>query len=311
MLNAGPPLTPLAQIGLGIAFAAVAVFLRSLLPLNPQQMPTITVVISVALATTFFGVRTGATCAVAGGLACWYLFFNPRSWSLAGGAWIPLLGFSIIALVIITTSYLYRRSERVLHERALADVAAEADRAKLFAGELAHRLKNTLTIVQALALQTLDGGSAQTRAFTDRLRALAKGNDLLSHHVSDPSARLDDVVRALVTPLAGDRAEFRLSEARLSSSDVITLALSLHELATNATKYGALSCPSGRIIVSSDDLGRCLRLTWKEYDGPPVRPPERSGFGVRLLRRAGMNACLDFEADGVRCTFDVQKQPGG
>ena len=313
LIKATPGLSPLVKIGLGLAVGCIAVIVRSFLPLNPQQLPTITVVIGTAVTTTFVGVRAGSTCAIIGGIGCWYYFFNPRSWSLANGSWIPLLGFTIIAGVIISTSFLYRRSEQQAHRRELEEIANAAETAQLFASELAHRLKNTLTIVQALTLQTLDSTSPRTEAFNDRLRALATGNDLLSHHVSNPSAKLSDIARAIVAPFAdNDRVRFQGVDIRLPSSEVITLALAFHELATNATKYGALSVPTGTLTISSEDRGGRIRLTWEEQGGPPVEPPQRRGFGTRLLRRAGMNTQLEFASAGVRCSFEIRQfsEPG-
>ena len=89
--------------------------------------------------------------AVVGGLLSWYLFFNAYSWSLANDAWIPLIGFSVIAMVIVSTAALYRGSERRLHAQELMALTEQAANAELFAREMAHRLKNALAIVQSIA----------------------------------------------------------------------------------------------------------------------------------------------------------------
>lgn len=308
-IRASPRRAPYFQIGIGLVAALIAVVVRSALPLNPQQLPTITVVIAMSLVTPLFGIRAGITCAVSGGLASWYLFFNPRSWSLADGAWIPLIGFTIIAAVIIGTSHLYRVSERQHHRSELRELARQARNAQIFAGEMSHRLKNALAIVQAIALQTMDPSAPATAKFTGRLKALADANDLLSEHVSKPVANIADVIEASIRPFRDREARFALTgpDAPIPAQQVVALALALHELSTNAVKYGSLSLPAGRVTIAVEDHADHLELTWKEHDGPAVKPPERTGFGTRLLYRSGTDTRIDYEADGLRCTLSVRK----
>jgi two-component sensor histidine kinase len=90
----------------------------------------------------------------------------------------------------------------------------------------------------------------------------------------------------------------------------LSLTLCLHELATNAVKYGALSNGTGRVSVSWDVAGdaehRRLKLTWQEKDGPPVKAPERKGFGSLLIQSTGESeTCIDFRPDGLRCVLDL------
>jgi PAS domain S-box-containing protein len=116
--------TFIAEIAMGVAAAVIAVGIRFALPIRPEQLPTATVVIMLALVTTFVGLRAGIVTALLGGLASWYLFLNPPlSWSLANGAWISLLGYMIVAVVILTTSELYRTSERLRHEKEIEAAA--------------------------------------------------------------------------------------------------------------------------------------------------------------------------------------------
>jgi hypothetical protein len=135
------------QIAAGIAAALVAVAVRYSLPLLPTQLPVLTVVIALALTTTFIGLPSGIATAVVGGLLSWYLFFTAHSWEFSPGGAIPLLGFVVTASVIITTSHLYRVSEQRNHRAELSALQKEAEAAQLFARELAHRLKNTLAVV--------------------------------------------------------------------------------------------------------------------------------------------------------------------
>jgi len=93
------------------------------------------------------------------------------------------------------------------------------------------------------------------------------------------------------------------SETPLPDQQVVSLAIALHELGTNAVKYGALSKAEGWVSVDWTDADGRLQLEWKEHDGPPVKAPTSKGFGSRLLARAAMGTDLHFELDGLRCVF--------
>jgi len=305
------PSRPLAvQIGIGVLAALIAICIRYSLPLQPIQIPTLTVVIALALVTTFVGIVAGITTAVTGGVLACYLFFDvPFSWSLANGAWVPALAYVVIATVIVTTSYLYRSSEQARHERDVALLRNEAETANLFAREMAHRLKNALTIVQSIAFQTIGVETAEAGKFAGRLKALADANELLTEHVEMPTAKVAQVIGAAVKPFGGVGSRIRLDsvDAAIPAQQVVSLALAIHELATNASKYGALAAPDGWVEIRVEDKGERLEVRWAEHDGPPVVTPEAQGFGTRLLRRAGMNAKLDFAPDGVRCSIRIHK----
>jgi two-component sensor histidine kinase len=297
------------QISIGAAAAVVAVAVRYSLPLTPQQLPTITVVIALAVVTTFVGIWAGVTTALVGGLASWYFFFNANSWSLANDAWVPLIGFVVIATVIINTAYLYRSSERMRHEGEMAKLRAEADTANLFAREMGHRLKNALTIVQSIAFQTIGPAVPESAKFAGRLKALAAANELLSEHVRQPTAAITDVIDAALEPFRDSQSRFHIDavSAPIPAQQVVSVALVIHELATNATKYGSLSNGEGTVSLEVKDAGDHLRLTWKERDGPQVLQPANQGFGTRLLRRSGIDTRLEFEPDGLCCTIGIRK----
>lgn len=287
----------------------LAVLVRLSLPLAPQQLPTLPVVVTLAVITTFVGLRAGVATAVVGGVLSWYFFFNPYSWSLANQAWIPLLGFTVIATVIITTAQMYRSTARASHERDLRRLQAEADTAQLFAREMAHRLKNALTIVQSLAFQTIGTSSEEAAKFAGRLKALAEANELLNEHIDRPCATVTEVIQAALMPF-GLRRRFDVTsvQAAIPSQQVVALALALHELTTNAVKYGALSGSTGRVTINVVEAGQHLHLTWKEHGGPVVQQPTGAGFGTRLLQRSGVNTELAFETDGLRCSMGLRRQ---
>ena len=185
-------------------------------------------------------------------------------------------------------------------------------RQRLLINELNHRVKNTLATVQSIAAQTLRSAPDLPRAreaFEARLLALAGAHDLLTAE-SWHGARLADVVASAMTPFETERRP-QISRSGpavwLTAQRALALSMALHELATNAVKYGALSVPEGRVTirwtVSDDDM---LTLSWVEQDGPPVQPPQRSGFGSRLLQRSlarelGGDVVFTFAPEGVRC----------
>lgn len=176
---------------------------------------------------------------------------------------------------------------------SVARLQAQADQ-KLLNDELSHRLKNTLAVVQAISAQTL-GGRADPEAldaFGSRLEALSKAHDVLLQQ-NWSAARIAALVSEVLGSLnAAERVDVRGVDINLGSRAVLSLAMLLHELTTNAMKHGALSNADGRVALSwrIEGLGpeAVFNLGWRESGGPPVREPERLGFGSRLIR-AGLS----------------------
>jgi PAS domain S-box-containing protein len=197
-------------------------------------------------------------------------------------------------------------------------VAAEGQR--LLINELNHRVKNTLAIVQGLASQSfrrLDGAAEASAAFDARLNALAAAHSLLTERNWEP-AQLGETIRSAVEATAGsDNARFTFNGPDLSlpPQTGVSLAMIVHELCTNAIKYGALSVPSGRIAVDWQlkPAGEScdLSIDWRESGGPAVAAPTRRGFGSRLIER-GLSAdghhavTLDFRPEGLQCHFTMR-----
>jgi PAS domain S-box-containing protein len=199
------------------------------------------------------------------------------------------------------------------------DVTAhrDAERAqRILVSELSHRVKNTLAVVQAMASQTFDTErpvAESLAAFESRLRALAGAHDLLVTHAWEEVA-LRGVVEATVAPHDPGQARIVVSgpPVMLGSTAAVAVAMAVHELLTNAAKYGALSTPSGRVDLHwrFDPVAQCVNMTWKESGGPAVSPPAQRGFGVRFIERvlacqASGAATVAFEGDGVRCNFET------
>lgn len=153
--------------------------------------------------------------------------------------------------------------------------------------ELGHRLKNTLAMVQAIASQTLRDLSDKPslNAFNERLAALGHAHDVLLRR-DWTGASLAEVVGASVEPHdAGSRVAIDGPDIRIGSRTAVALSLMLHELATNAIKYGALSVPEGSVRLSWRIDAETMHFHWQETGGPPAKPTEHKGFGTRLINR--------------------------
>ena len=196
----------------------------------------------------------------------------------------------------------------------ITQTKAAERRQQLLVAELDHRVKNTLAIVQGIAYQTLRGGDVPetvAEAFAGRLQALASAHDILTH-AGFETAGLAGLARAVLAVHDGESARIHLhgDEVQLSPQLAVNLAVALHELATNAVKYGALSVPAGRVDLAWEAKGGRLALTWRESGGPPVTEPKREGFGTRMIRRALASelrgpVTLEFRPDGLVCKIDA------
>ncbi|KAA0123434.1 HAMP domain-containing protein [Methylobacterium sp. P1-11] len=208
------------------------------------------------------------------------------------------------------------RSTAALHTEIQRGRALQAQQGTML-HELNHRVKNTLATVQALARQSR--GSAEV--LEARILALSKTHDLLTRE-DWSGASLREVLENELGPYrtGGDQIRLDGPDVSLSPREVLALGMTIHELTTNAAKYGALSVREGRVrvawsLTAGAAGGRRLQFTWQESGGPPVQPPTRVGFGTRLIaggvRRELAGAVeLAFETAGLRCGIDVPLDPG-
>jgi PAS domain S-box-containing protein len=152
--------------------------------------------------------------------------------------------------------------------------------------EANHRIKNLLGLVQAIARQTAAGSPEDfVGRFTERIQALAANQDLLGRN-QQRGADLEELVRAQLAHFAdliGSRIAVGGPKLRLNAPAAQAIGLTLHELATNAGKYGATSTDGGRVDVSWQSEGDVFIMTWRERDGPPMQPPKRRGFGTTVI----------------------------
>lgn len=186
---------------------------------------------------------------------------------------------------------------------------------RLLINELNHRVKNTLAIVQGIAWQSFrSSGMARSaiEAFEGRLSALSAAHDVLTRQSWEAATMASIVAGAVAPHHAGDgRLTAEGPSVELEPKTAVALGLAMHELATNAVKYGALSTAAGRVEVRWAVDAGLLRLTWRESDGPLVSMPSRRGFGARLLEQGLAEELrgavrLEFRPEGVLCVVEAQ-----
>ncbi|MFC5083826.1 PAS domain S-box protein [Microvirga arabica] len=210
------------------------------------------------------------------------------------------------AVSIKATGVAFEITERKLWE----------ERQRLLINELNHRVKNTLATVQSIALQSFRHTNAATgsnvTAFQERLFALARAHDILTRDNWE-GAELRDIVGEVIEPYCREssgRCDIDGPRVRLTPSMALALSMAVHELATNAAKYGALSVSDGQVSISwsiAPGEPRQLTLCWQERGGPPVAFPARNGFGTRLIERSlaqelAGEVSLAYVPTGVVCT---------
>jgi two-component sensor histidine kinase len=201
---------------------------------------------------------------------------------------------------------------QTLSEASL-ELKRRRDQSEFLMGELAHRAKNQLAVIKGMALQTAKQSTNVDQfveQFSHRIQGLAESQDLMLRQ-SWQGAWLGDLVRAHLELFAvGNRATLEGPNTFLNAHAVQNIGFALHELATNATKHGALSTPQGQVSVSWDNDGDRIRLSWIESNGPHVHAPQRRGFGSLVLTDLVAQALqgtssLDFSVDGLRWCLDI------
>ena len=198
--------------------------------------------------------------------------------------------------------------------RMAAAIARAEALHELLIDEVNHRVKNTLATVQSLSAQTFRGSAdnAARSKFDARLSSLGRAHDVLSATKWE-NADIGDVVSATLEPFTStnpDRISVNGPRVSMSPRAVVMLSMAVHELATNATKYGALSGAHGRVMVDwTMKTGRIVELDWSESGGPAVQKPQHAGFGSTLIEKGfavqmGGSATLRYEPDGLKCTLE-------
>lgn len=224
-------------------------------------------------------------------------------------------GVAAQAATAIDNARLFQAAQYEIAERKRIE-----EHQRLLLAELNHRVRNTLAIVQSIAGQTLRHASSaenfRTR-FEQRIMALSEAHSLLTDSNWEGASVRVIIERVLNPYAAGGEPRYQIAtgdDVRVGPNAAVSLLMALHELATNAAKYGALSRTKGRALISwsvEQEPGKMRRLhvRWEETGGPKVKTPTRQGFGSRLIRglaaESGGEAKLDFAATGLICEFDL------
>jgi two-component system CheB/CheR fusion protein len=204
---------------------------------------------------------------------------------------------------------------------AFVDISRRAkleEQNRLLLNELSHRVKNTVAIIQAISRQTIRPlvSERDFKSYEQRLVALAAAHDLLFGKPAF-TAKIHDVAETTMNPIAGlalSRIDMHGPDLHLDPQVALTLSMILHELGTNACKYGALSQPGGRLDISWDlapaGKGALACVRWKESGGPPVRAPAKTGFGTKLLDISvkgmkGGTVKVNYEPQGLSCDITL------
>lgn len=315
LVSPSPPLA--AQAGVAILLLALATVLRVVLtPWLGDGVAYVTYFPTLILCTLAAGPSAGMIFLLLSPLAAAYFILGePGVFEFEGEHGAGLAAYLFSAGLVL---WLCRQLSRTVRQ---LDSAHRQER--LLVLELQHRVKNTLTVVQSLAAQTFTTRpepAAFREAFSERLIALGRAHNVLSL-TGWRDVPMGDLVRGALRPFSTASANtFDLSgeDFTLSAALVVDTALCLHELATNAAKYGALSTAGGRVVVRWNRVAENrVQLTWTERGGPPATPPTRRGFGARLLER-GMSRSVHpevrafYDPEGLRwsITFDGRPAEG-
>ena len=294
--------------GITLAILVIATIIRTVLdPFVLPPAPFFTYYPAVLFTALFCGLRPALFAVAISGITAWYLFLPPRGFELTSHATIALVAFFVIAVLIVAVV-------TALHA-AIKKILAQEQETSLLAKELQHRTGNLLTVIQSIAHRSLtdDKSIAQGREiFEARLHSLAKTHSRLLNSKAD-AVSLDEIVRSELETFPS-RTKIEGAEIFLDYQQAQKFTLAVHELTTNAVKYGALSTPSGGVqiawSVSTNGKGRELKLRWEEHGGPPVVVPVKEGFGSTLLKAAFAKTRMHYAPGGFSCEIEADIASG-
>ncbi len=264
---------------------------------------------AVLFATYVGGARVGGFTALLSTAIGWWAFIPPHFafTPLTPEVTSKLLAFLFACTLIIWGADRYRR--------LLDRLEGEEELRKLAVGELAHRLKNKIATIQSVISVRLRDDPQTRNAILSLLNSLSATDDLIMA-TQGKGANFRDILNAEVGPYDISRISMQGPDVFLPPKLAMTLALVIHELATNAAKYGALAGPVGKLEIgwSVSDREK-MTIDWRETDGPTIGPLTHRGFGTRLLSRAltqfGGEIESQFERNGLVCAMSLMlpKQP--
>ena len=246
------------------------------------------------------GLPAGVFVTVAALVTVWWAFippsfvFNP----LGLNQQLDLAVFLLSSACILAVTESYRA--------ALRQVRKQERERELVMRELEHRGKNTYAVIDVIVQKTLEDEPELANIISGRIRTVKYANDLLNHTTTH-TVLLKTLLLHEFLPYGEARFHAEGVEVELSPDAARHLALVFHELVTNAAKYGALSKPDGRVLISWKELDGVIKLEWREEGGPLVTPPEKHGFGSRIvtqsLRSVSGSITPTFAPEGLHCSI--------
>jgi two-component sensor histidine kinase len=291
------------KLGITLAVVAASTGLRWALGSAANPVPFVTYFPAVVLVALLAGWRFGVASIVLSAAIVNLVFLNePYRWTT------DLRTAGMLALFFVSCAILVAIAQTL--RRTFREVVAANDRSSFLNREMRHRVRNTLSIVQALSQQTArsDPDNFQS-AFAKRLSALAVAHDVLLEG-SGESCDLVAIVEKACAPFQHDgNIVISGPPCELPADACVPLSLALHELCTNAVKHGSLSVREGRVHLAWDAPNDgTTKLVWEESGGPQVRPPTRSGLGTVLLssQREIGKAEMQFHPRGLRCELSLR-----
>lgn len=286
----------------GLALAVLLpTLLRWVVDRGAGGAPFVTFWPAVLLATVFLGWRYGVASAIASSAVAVILFI-PEEIRAGSTMSLPvILPFFVTGVaVMILVGHFLRTTVVALDERVRQSDA--------FNEELQHRAKNALQMIRALVSRASHATDPVEfyETLAGRLDAMAKANELLRFGVNE-SCELGELVKMVLRPFPSSQIQCSGPSCRVGKETVTPLAMAIHELGTNASKYGALSCSTGKVTINWGVAQNGIGIEWIESGGPPVSPPSRSGIGTRLLKPNGALKAVDVDhhPDGVRCRIEI------
>jgi two-component sensor histidine kinase len=297
-LRPGSPSALVFAIGCVVAAALTRHLLGLIDPATGVFAPYFPAVLA---ATLIAGFSSGLVALVLSTLSAWWSFLPPSHalLPLATNEAVSLLIFCVAAAIVVVAAEGHRRLLRSYYQKEQFN--------RLLVRELQHRPRNNLAVVQAVLRCDLRDDADLWRHIAGRLGAIARADELLQRS-NDKGAEMAEIVNNELGPYAA-RSRIMLAGDPLVLPPMLALSLTLimHELSTNAVKYGALSNSSGRIGVAwKVDRGQ-VQLIWNECGGPAARRPTHYGFGSELLQRLLVpfhgSVEREFASDGMRCVI--------
>jgi two-component sensor histidine kinase len=289
-----------AAFAFAVACVVTAALVRHLLGLIDPAIVVFAPYFPAVLAATLIGgPSSGLVALVLGGLSVWWSFLPPSHalFPITQDETISLLVYCATGIIIVIAAESHRRLSKYYYERENFN--------QLIVGELQHRLRNKLATVQAVLGRDLRNNNDLWNEITGRLAAIGRADELILKS-ERKSVEISEIVNNELWPY-GNPSQFRVTGGSLVIPPMLALSLTLvlHELSTNAAKYGALSNPSGRVDVNWTADDDQVQVMWTESGGPSVRNPNHKGFGSVLFARALLpfhgKVEPAFAPDGLKC----------